>query len=237
MEDNEKNVEETTQTTTKPDQEKSEETACNGKVRIVGTEEFTEEQLQELEELIEQTFCRTYTFEEALYKKSQEDLIRTESFRTLSKNQRTLYKHLGQSRNRLISMKIQTAILKQYTLIANNGRDEILQQMYDEFAGAQKEIQSMRFMLRLIKKVINCLKRHRVVECNLQLSELLQQIYDREQLIAVYLKDYIQAGQMAVKGIQYYMPSKNQEALEENMHYIENSAMALGLVKQTQGDK
>jgi hypothetical protein len=214
-------------------QEKKEEN--NEEFEIV--DNLSEEEKEKLRQMIINAFSETYTFEEALSKSIEEKLVKKESFRVTKKNCKTVKKHVRGSITRLELMKLESKCLKLVTILLNNGREDLLQGIIEELYRVQGELIDLHFLLKVLNKTINVLERHDSSYCNMQISILIEYIYEKENILLANLGEYMDKCKLAIKGISYMGTNKNQEALDELDTKIDSSIQALGLYKKTSSDK
>ena len=198
---------------------------------------LSEEEQEQIRQMIINAFSETYTVEEALYKAYQDKFVKKESFRVTKKNCKTVKKHVAGSIARLELMKLESKCLKLYTELVNNGRQDLIEGVIEELYRVQGELINLHVLLRVLNKTINVLNRHNASECNMQLSELIQYIYTKENILISSLNEYLDKCKLATKGISYMGTNKNQEAFDELDEKIDNSVKALGLYKKTSSDK
>ena len=175
---------------------------------------LSEEEKEQIRQMIINAFSETYTVEEALYKAYQDKFVKKESFRVTKKNCKTVKKHVAGSIVRLELMKLESKCLKLYTELVNNGRQDLIEGIIEELYRVQGELINLHVLLRVLNKTINVLNRHNASECNMQLSELIQYIYTKENILLSSLNEYLDKCKLATKGISYMgtnkkLPSKN----------------------------
>ena len=81
------------------------------------------------------------------------------------------------------------------------------------------------------------LKRANTVFCNIEISDLLKLIYEKEELILDELEEHLKMRELEIKGIRYYGTNKNQKQIAETTQQIDESVKVLGLNKKTLSDK
>ena len=185
-----------------------------------------------IKKLLEETFNHSYTIEEALEEQKMEDENLKMSFNVAW----TGYKSISLYRKSYLSAlrvsKVKSNFLKLFSLIMNNGTDEVMDLIIKRLNLSINELKDIKKILDEINQALIKLQSNRVGVCNFDICELLAYLGMKMELDSNCLVNDLTGYKLSLKGIGYSNCSKDEDNLKEINKQIDESILKLGLSKQ-----
>ena len=208
----------------------------NNNIEVTPVEE-TKEVGEEAQYFVLSMFGENCSVDYAIDMEKTKKEIAKESFKIINKNIRNIYVFACTQKARLNFLILQAHILKVYSAIMQNISLEYHDDAIESIRKAKEELTKLNHLVVLTKKALMRLKRANTVFCNIEISDLLKLIYEKEELILDELEEHLKMRELEIKGIRYYGTNKNQKQIAETTQQIDESVKVLGLNKKTLSDK
>ena len=199
--------------------------------------EVSDDERAQIEQMILSAFGEEVSVSTAIYNRESQRLLDKESFRVIFKNQRVISNHVTFTILKIYYLKLVARYSKLLTMIYQNDRGEVVDEVYNVLDTNQKELIELRKLLSIVGKASRKLKRNDTSACNFQINNLLSLIYEKEMILYNRIVQCVDMSRLSTRGITYVVANKNQEALDETNEQIAASVKALGLYKETPSDK
>lgn len=206
-------------------------------VEFISEDDLTEEQRADLRERVLNSYNEDYSLLSAIKEAEGARVYRVESFNAVKEDYKIASRGVYKSIFWLTFTAMEATLLRIYDSLTNDPRTEVVQQIIDETKKTRNELIDTTYLLRTIKRATRLLKRYKACQCNLQLSELLLYVKQKDKILVQRLYDMIDSNRLAIKGITFVGTDRTQEALEEVNNNLENSVRVLGLYQETPSDK
>ena len=208
----------------------------NNNIEVTPVEE-TGEVGEEAQYFVLSMFGKNCSVDYAIDMEKTKKEIAKESFKIINKNIRNIYVFACTQKARLNFLILQAHILKVYSAIMQNISLEYHDDAIESIRKVKEELTKLNHLVVLTKKALMRLKRANTVFCNIEISDLLKLIYEKEELILDELEEHLKMRELEIKGIRYYGTNKNQKQIAETTQKIDESVKVIGLNKKTRSDK
>lgn len=187
--------------------------------------------VEELRKALLETF-KTYTVEEALEDKKEEEKMMAESFESVWNSYNSVtdvrkiaIKNLKEAKFKIILARFLASI------ISNNNMDEELDNLMNIIRESTKELNGQKELLYKIRIAIEKLQMHDVAICNYELSELLACLFEKDAILLKKAIDEMGRSSIRLRGISTMYDDSHDVKLEELNGKIEEQLLILGLNK------
>lgn len=185
---------------------------------------------KEIEEMIIAEMGKTYTIEEALKEREDEEKLVKDSFDSLWKNYNAVEKIRHDAIKNMREVKYKIILSNLLWLLIRYDVQEEINIVIDLMSKATNEIKDQKEILKIIKETIQKLQAHMAYTCNYDLAMLLSYIYDKNVLIYDEVSKEMNASASRIRGFGTQTPdySDKKQELDEK---INDSIIKLGLKK------
>ena len=172
----------------------------------------------------------TYTIEDALKAKEDEDKKIAESFDTTWNNYHVVSDRRSEAIKALNNAKIRIVVLNFISSFISSDVSNELNNLIKSIRNATKELKEEKELLYKIDIALEKLQAHNVNSCNYDLCELLSYLYDKYNAIYNKVVDEFNASSLRLRGINTTQID-NDMSLEEVNDKINSCILTLGLGK------
>ena len=190
--------------------------------------ELTEEE----REIVMDMLTRSYTIEEAIAEKQEEDKMIEENFDACMYS----YDALSNYRKKCISMlyfaKIRLYLTKLLALLLNSESYGIIGDTIEKVNDTRNKFVEQKELLTSIKNSLDKLRKNKTIVCNYELCYLMNLIYNLNDRRMLELNDYMKGSTLAINGIRYYGNKTYNDEIKVLDSEVNKFSMRLGLTKK-----
>lgn len=186
---------------------------------------------EELKQAVINEMEKTYTVEEALKAKEEEDKLFNESFDVLWKSYHSTQELRSEAIKKLRIIKYKTILSNILLLMIRYDIKDEVKKVVSIINSAQNDINLEKKLLNEIYISLEKLQAHHVSSCNYELANLIALIYERTETVYDYACDELGATASRLRGFDTITATKNLEKKEELEKDINEYTLKLGLGK------
>lgn len=186
---------------------------------------------EEIAEAVKSALTSTYTIDELIQEKREEQALINLNFdvtsgnlKQVNNNRKTLIKRIINARNITV---LATFLIQ---IIDNNVYYEI-ERLTKNINNNVNKLKSEKELLITLKKSLQELKKYNSCDCNYDINELLVLLNDKNGLIYDIVIDEIKNTSTRIKGFDIISSTANEEKLKDLENDINNVTLKLGINK------
>ncbi len=185
---------------------------------------------EELREFVKQEMEKTYTVEEALKEREEEEKLINDSFDALWQNYHAVEEIRHEALKNLRGVKYRVILSNLLWLLIRYDVKEEVELVIELMNRATNEIKDQKDMLNAINVSIQKLQAHMTYNCNYELAKLLSYIYDKNVMIYDSVCTEMSATASRISGFSTQTPDyeSKKQSLDDK---IDESMLKLGLKK------
>ena len=185
--------------------------------------------LDELNEYIKNELNKTYTVKEVIEERIKEEESIKESFNTLWNNYNTVKKVRDLSIYNLRNAKYKIILLNLFLLLFRNDVKSEIDKIINVINNANNELIDEKELLILIRDALKELQKHKAINANYEMSNLLSCLYDKNVAIYKSVCEDISNSTAIIKGFNIPSVNKYKDEIDDLNYEINESVKKLGL--------